>query len=85
MPNGGIPINMVLQTKQSDHVVYCHAAVLKVFSKVEWERAGVDGDPILVLEEQEAQAIERFLRYWLSDESEQALYDPPGVEVDYIF
>ena len=83
MPNGGVPIHMVLRPKQGGHVIYCHGAVLKVFSNKEWDKSKSEGKPILVLAKQEAQTIERFLRYWLTDQGEGPIYRQEGIEVEY--
>ena len=65
--------------------LYCHSAVLKVFSNEEWDKVKSQGEPILVPEEQEAQVIERFLRYWLTDEGEGPIYRQAGIEVECDF
>jgi len=83
MPNGGTPIHMVLRPQKGRHIIYCRGAVLKVFSKEEWDKSKSQGEPIIVLEKQEAQVIERFLRYWLTDEREGPIYRHAGIEVEY--
>jgi hypothetical protein len=85
MPNGGVPINMLLRSQDSGHVIYCHAADMKVLSKEEWERAKSEGVPILVLNKLEAQVVELFVRYWLQDTEEGPICRQPGVDVEYDF
>jgi N-succinyldiaminopimelate aminotransferase len=62
-----------------------HNPTGKVFSEEEWQRAGCNSTPILVLEQQEAQVVERFLRYWLTDEGDGPIHQSPGVTVEYDF
>ena len=83
MPNGGIPMNMLLRPKHGGHVIYCHGAVLKVFSKEEWDKSKSQGEPVLVLEQSESLVIERFLRYWLNDKGERPIHHQEGLEVEY--
>jgi hypothetical protein len=37
---------------------------------MEWHKAKSQDVPIVVIEKQEAKVIERFLRYWLTDEGD---------------
>jgi hypothetical protein len=68
MPNGGVPINMVLRPKaQSEYVVYCHGAELTIQREADLSAEG-NREPVLVLDREEALVLERFLRYWLGDE-----------------
>jgi hypothetical protein len=86
MPNGGIPIHMLLRPKASDtHVMYCHGAELKVIRKDEWERAKSKGDPEIVLDREEAQVLERFLRYWLQDSGDGPLCHEEGIDATFDF
>jgi len=73
---------MVLRPREGGHVLYCLGAEVKVFSSAEWERAQSQGEPLFVLDEQEAEVIETFLRYWLTDEG-PGIHRPPGVDVEY--
>jgi hypothetical protein len=84
MPNGGVPIHMMLRPKASDtHVIYCHGSELKMIPNEEWELAKSKGRPDLVLDRQEAQVLERFLRYWLSDTGDGPLCHEPDVDTEF--
>lgn len=86
MPNGGVPLNMLLQPKASDtHVVYSYGCELRVIRKEEWERAGRWGQPDLILDHRETQVLERFLRYWLHDSGDGPLYREEDVNADFDF
>lgn len=84
MPSGGVPIYMLLRPKKGKgHLIYCHGAELKVFSQVEWEMSKSNGEPILALDKQEALLVERFLRYWLTDDGDGPIYQQRGTDVSY--
>ena len=88
MPNGGIPIHMVLKPRSSkDTVVYCHGAEVKVFAAENWENSHASADPVLTLNRDEALVLERFLKYWLEGEvaGEGVLYRREGVDVEFDF
>ena len=66
MPNGGVPLHMVLEPKHSSEwVVYCRAATINVYAKDEWHARGSAGTPVLSVDEKEARALVGFLGYWL--------------------
>ncbi len=86
MPNGGVPMHMVLTPQESDaYVVYCRGAELRVIAKSDWDKSGAASDPSLALTEVEVQVLERFLRYWLHDKGEGPIYRQPEVNVVYDF
>jgi hypothetical protein len=68
MPNGGVPISMVIRPASGGWVIYCHASELRVIESEEWEKAPWgEVTPTLVLSAEESLVLERFLRYWLDD------------------
>ena len=68
MPNGGVPIHMVIRPKApSDYLVYCHGAQLQIQSTADGQ-GGEKQAAVLTLDADEAIVLERFLRYWLRDE-----------------
>ncbi len=86
MPNGGVPMHMVLTPAQGAGVIlYCKGAELRIFSRDDWERQGVDAAPLATLSKAEGRVLERFLRYWLNDAGEGPLYHEQdvGAEFDY--
>lgn len=86
MPNGGVPLHMVIRPRGSGvSVLYCQGADVRVVARADWERLGVQAGPVLVLGRAEAQVLERFLRYWLQDHDEGPIYRHPDVDVEYDF
>jgi hypothetical protein len=84
MPNGGVPLHLVLHPlDKSPYVVHCQGADLRVVPREAWERAGAGAAPILSLSAEGARVLERFLRYWLRDAGDGPLYEAPGVDVAY--
>ena len=81
MPNGGVPMHMVLRPQSSRaHVVYCEGARMKIFTKDAWDQRG---EPEVVLDEKEAKAVQRFLRYWAQDSGENPLAREAGVDIEF--
>lgn len=86
MPNGGVPMNLLLRPSGSDsHVIFCQGATMKVIAKDEWDKAKRDAQACLTLNEAEAQVLERFLRYWLRDNADGPIYRQHGVDAAYDF
>jgi hypothetical protein len=86
MPNGSVPLHMVIRPKGSDtSVLYCQGANVRVVPKDEWEKHSVQAASSLILNAAGARVLERFLRYWLQDHGDGPIYRPPGVDVDYDF
>jgi hypothetical protein len=86
VPNGGVPIHMALKPRRGGgHVLYCHGARLHVLTETEWEKAKTGGTPLVYLDSEECLILERFLRYWLSDQQEGPIYNQLGIEVEYDF
>lgn len=66
MPNGGVPIHMVLTPSQGSKVVlYCEGTELRIISKDDWDAQKRKANPLAVLTPEEGIVRERFLRYWL--------------------
>lgn len=65
MPNGGIPMQMVLRPKQSDVVVHCRAGLVQVFHRTDWDRDRAKAEPIFAMDASEAAALAGFVRYWV--------------------
>jgi len=84
MPNGGVPINMILSAGDGQYILHCYAAQIRVFSRSEWEKEK-GCTPMFVLKKNESLVLERFLRYWLQDTEDGPIYRPDHVKVDYEF
>lgn len=86
MPNGGVPMHMVLTpTEKSAVVLYCKGAELRLISKADWDAQQANATPLATLTPKEGLVLERFLRYWLQDTENGPLYHEQGVgaEFDY--
>ena len=76
MPNGGVPMHMILYPKDgSQYVLYCQGGSLRIFAKEEWQRNKVKGVPLLTLTNHEGAAIGWFLKYWLGEHALRPGYD----------
>ena len=68
MPNGGVPMHMILHPQQApDLVIYCRAGVMHLFSREEWEAKKAKGTPMATLAEPESAALAGFVKYWLGE------------------
>ena len=82
MPNGGVPINMVLRPKHGEVVIYCHAGDLRVFAREAWEKEGSDARPIFSLTRAEAGALAWQLEHWLDGTHFRPGYNMPDGSID---
>ncbi len=69
MPNGGVPIHMVLRPKRGNVVIYCHGGQMSVFARADWEALGSKAEPILALTAHEAGALAWQLEHWLESDA----------------
>ena len=70
MPNGGVPLHMILQPQDgSPYVLYLKGGVPRLCSRSAREQHGADAPSLLELTEKEAAAIAWFVRYWLGEEA----------------
>jgi hypothetical protein len=76
---------MVLTPKNGEHVIYCRGAVLRVIGKRDWAESGSEAASSAELSHAESLVLERFLRYWLQDNTDGPEYHPRDVEVSYDF
>lgn len=84
MPNGGVPLHMVVRPPQSDLVIHCEEAHLSIYRKTEWDADGTDASPIATLDEAACGGIAWFLQHWIVDkELLQPGYNLPGFEFEY--
>lgn len=67
MPNGGIPMHMVLHPRDGDVVIHCQGGEMRIISKDEWGRDGVKAATICTLSNPEGAALAWHLRYWLGE------------------
>jgi hypothetical protein len=75
MPNGGVPIHMVLYPKDnSPYVIYCKAGQMSLYDRDAWDREGIKGKPLCVFTGDEGATIAWFLKHWLGDDALQPGY-----------
>jgi len=53
---------------------------MKIFTKDAWDQRG---EPEVVLDEKEAKAVQRFLRYWAQDSGENPMAREAGVDIEF--
>lgn len=83
MPNGGVPINMVLFPKDGHIAIFCHAGEMKIYSRPDWEVKGVDATPLASFSESEAAAIAWFLQYWLGSGNLKPGWSMTGIDAQF--
>jgi hypothetical protein len=84
MPNGGVPLHMILRPKQCRNIViYCYGGEMRLYSQSEWDAKKSDGTPMATLTESEGAALAGFLQYWLGDWRLKACRPEPDVDAEY--
>ena len=81
MPNGGVPIHMVIESGAI--VIYCHAAQVQVFSADAWHQNGSEGIPLATLDPEDSGVLAWFIREWAGEELLQPSYRREGFAFDY--
>ena len=88
MPNGGVPLFMLIEHEDGEHSILCKGTEVEVRKH---------GNPILRIDGEHARALASFLRYWFnpsgyssppefpcdSDPTSHALVYGPDVAYDY--
>ena len=76
MPNGGVPIHMILYPKASPaYVIYARAGILRVYDRSAWREQKSQAAPLLELNDAEGGALAWFLKYWLGEATIRPGYD----------
>jgi hypothetical protein len=75
MPNGGVPMQMVLYPSDGTVVFYCHAGEVRVIQREAWDRAKAAAASLCTLTEAEGAALAWHLRYWLGEARLQPGYE----------
>jgi hypothetical protein len=65
MPNGGVPMHMVLYPKDGGFVFYCRGGELRIVARDAWDRQKGDAPALCALTKAEAGALASHLGYWL--------------------
>jgi hypothetical protein len=69
MPNGGVPLHMILYPHDGDVVIYCRGAEVRVIPRMAWQQDKAAANPLCTLNDAESDALLRHLRYWLGEAS----------------
>lgn len=86
MPNGGIPMHMILYPRDGDSVIYCQAGEVRIIPRVDWEQDKARATPICTLTAAEGAALAWHLRYWLGETNLKPGYEMHGeVDAEYDF
>lgn len=86
MPNGGVPIHMVLYLKNNPEiVVYSFGGNLLVFNRNDWETLPhSDLKPMIEISKDETKMLAWFIDYWVGNtEHYEGTYEHDGVNVTY--
>jgi hypothetical protein len=67
MPNGGVPRQMALRTRDGCAVLHVNGDEVAIHTRDGWERDRSQAVPLAVLSRAEASALASFLAYWLFD------------------
>jgi hypothetical protein len=84
MPNGGVPINMVLRPADGELVLHCRGGELAIYRRDVWDSGRGGAVPLARLTRREAGALAAFIREWVGEvplEYRRAA----GLDVEYDF
>jgi hypothetical protein len=83
MPNGGVPMHMVLYPKGApDLVLYVNAGEIHLIRRRDWDRSKAKATPLGTLNRVEAGALGWFLQYW-TPETFAPGYDTSEIKADF--
>jgi hypothetical protein len=84
MPNGGVPLHMILRPRDGSPIVlHAEGAKLAIHSADLWDRDKTNAAPLAVISEAEAFVLSRFLRYWLADTESGVVGGGTGLVIDF--
>lgn len=84
MPNGGVPLHMVLKPKLGEgYVFYAQGKALHLITVDEWEKHGREATPLLSITPAELRVLASFVLHWAGDESARPIYSWLGVDVEF--
>lgn len=79
MPNGGVPMHMILYPKDSSsYVIYCNGGQMSLYDRASWDRKKAKAKPLCTFTREEGAAIAWFLKYWLGDSMLRPGYNMRG-------
>jgi hypothetical protein len=86
MPNGGVPMHMILYPKSGEYVLYCRGGELRIIARDAWQREKWAAAPLVTLSSAEGAALAWHLRYWLGEDALHPGYDMRNeVQAEYDF
>jgi hypothetical protein len=86
MPNGGVPIHMVLYPATNQNfVVCCEGSKMMVFEIKEWQTQKQNKTPIISFSVDEARALTWFLKYWIGDDKLKPGYQIKGINTEFSY
>lgn len=84
MPNGGVPMHMILHPQDgSPYVLHLEGGIARLYERAAWKQHKATASPLLELSAEEAGAIAWFIRHWLGNEALVPGDDLPNVEFDF--
>jgi hypothetical protein len=84
MPNGGVPRWQVIRPVGSAFVLVSEAAGVRLVTADDFERHGVDAQPVVELSEAQAFVLMQHLSYWFGQRPpSHPMPDPGTVQRDY--
>jgi hypothetical protein len=63
MPNGGVPLNLLIEPPDGRVVIHVHCGQLKLYGLDDWRRSGTSARRLATLDEHETRALAGFLGY----------------------
>ena len=79
MPNGGVPMHMILYPKDgSPYVIYCKGGEMLLYNRNVWAEEKASGTPLCTFTEDEGAAIAWFLKYLLGEDALRPGYHMHG-------
>ena len=84
MPNGGVPLHMLLRPRNGEgYVFYCGGDALHLIPADGWEKDRTDAAPLLSLNAAELRVTAVFVQYWSGETDAGLPYSLPGVNVEF--
>jgi hypothetical protein len=84
MPNGGIPLHMILKPSLGEgYVFYARGSTLHLISADAWAKHGPEAVPLLSITPDELRVLAAFIQHWSDGTNTGPVYSAPGVNVEF--
>ena len=84
MPNGGVPLHMILRPSLGEgYVLYARGSALHIIAGDDWQELRAEAEPLLSLTPAEVRVLAAFVQFWSGDEAARPIYSLPDVRVHY--